>query len=170
MDNHGNNDNLPEFESRTQKKHYAHSMVDLAHQLAEMKHTTLMALPVEEHIVDAIQASKKITSHIARKRHFQFVGKLLLKSDPQAIIDELAALQQKQEAGLLRSPFLSHWTEQVIEDAEIMAPLYATHDPGDIQQLRQLVREASKKIDAKSQRKVFEHLRFMDQQHPLPAV
>ncbi len=170
MDNHSQNDNQEEFESRTQKKHYAHSMVDLAHELAELNHTTLHDLPISEQIIDAINASKKIRSHIARKRHFQFIGKLLLKSDHQAIIDELAAINQKKESGLIRSPFLTQWTEKLIDNNDIITQLYASHDHTEIQKLRQLLREFNKKNDKKHRRKLFEHIRFLDEQSPLPPI
>jgi ribosome-associated protein len=166
------NDNDLEFESRTQKKHYAHSMVDLAHKLAEMKHSTMIELPITETIIDAIVASKKIKSNIARKRHFQFIGKLLLKTDHQAVIEALESQERDHEAGLIRQPFLQMWQEKIIDDNEFIANLYETHDHGDIQTLRQLVRAASKENSntKRNKRKVFEHLRMMDKQDPLPMV
>ena len=165
-------DNEIEFDSRTQKKHYAHSMVDLAHKLAEMKHSILIELPITESIIDAIVASKKIKSNIARKRHFQFIGKLLLKTDHPAVIEALEAQEKNHEAGLIRQPFLQMWQEKVLEDNDLIASLYETHDHGDIQTLRQLVRAASKEnaSSKKNRRKVFEHLRMMDNSEPLPSV
>ena len=171
MVNHSN-DNEAEFESRTQKKHYAHSMVDLAHKLAEMKHSIMIELPITETIIDAIESSKKIKSNIARKRHFQFIGKLLLKTDHEAVIDALESQVQQHEAGLIRQPFLQMWQEKALEDNDLIATLYETHDHGDIQTLRQLIRAASKENPntKKNRRKVFEHLRMMDIQEPLPMI
>ena len=165
-------DNEIEFDSRTQKKHYAHSMVDLAHKLAEMKHSILIELPITESIIDAIVASKKIKSHIARKRHFQFIGKLLLKTDHPAVIEALEVQEKNHEAGLIRQPFLQMWQEKVLEDNELITSLYETHDHGDIQTLRQLVRAATKENanTKKNRRRVFEHLRMMDNSEPLPSV
>jgi len=165
-----NNDNELEFESRTQKKHYAHSMVDLAHKLAELKHSIMIELPITDSIIDAIVASKKIHSNIARKRHFQFIGKLLLKTDHQAVIDSLMEQEKSHEAGLIRQPFLQMWQEKILDDNEHIATLYDTHDHGDIQTLRQLVRAASKENanSKRNRRKVFEHLRMMDKSEPLP--
>lgn len=172
MVKHSNNDNELEFDSRTQKKHYAHSMVDLAHKLAELKHSIMIELPITESIIDAIVASKKINSHIARKRHFQFIGKLLLKTDHQAVIDALVSQEKTHEAGLIRQPFLQMWQEKFLEDNDLIARLYDTHDHGDIQTLRQLVRAASKENanSKKNRRKVFEHLRMMDSNQPLPTL
>ena len=170
MVNQSNNNNELEFDSRTQKKHYAHSMVDLAHKLAEMKYSSMIALPVSEQIIDAIVASKKINSHIARKRHFQFIGKLLLNYDHQAIIDELEAQSKQHEAGLIRTPFLTQWSEHVLQDSEILSQLYATHDHADIQTLRQLIRVTNKKNDKANRRKLFEYIRSLDMQSPLPYV
>ncbi len=161
-----------EFDSRTQKKHYAHSMVDLAHKLAEMKHSIMIELPITESIIDAIVASKKIKSNIARKRHFQFIGKLLLKTDHPAVIEALESQEKNHEAGLIRQPFLQMWQEKVLEDNDLIANLYETHDHGDIQTLRQLVRAASKENanTKNNRRKVFEYLRMMDSKEPLPNV
>jgi len=172
MVKHIGNDNELEFDSRTQKKHYAHSMVDLAHKLAEMKHSIMIELPISESIVDAVVASKKINSHIARKRHFQFIGKLLLKTDHQAVIDALQEQEKSHEAGLIRTPFLQMWQEKILENNDVIASLYETHDHSDIQTLRQLVRAAGKENanTKKNKRKVFEYLRMMDKNKPLPTA
>ncbi|MCF6288523.1 MAG: DUF615 domain-containing protein [Proteobacteria bacterium] len=167
-----NNDNDLEFDSRTQKKHYAHSMVNLAHKLAEMKHSIMIELPVTESIIDAIVAAKKINSHIARKRHFQFIGKLLLKTDHQTVIEAMNSQNKVHEAGLLRTPFLNIWLEKILTNDKIIEQLYATHAHTDIQPLRQLVRVVTKQKDdtKKYRRKLFEYLRFLDNQEPLPPV
>lgn len=166
------NDQDQEFESRTKKKHFAHSMVDLAHKLAEMKHSDMILLPISEQIIDAVVASKKITSHIARKRHFQFIGKLILNADHEAIIAAMDDKVKQHEAGLIRQPFLSIWAEKVLEDDEIINQLYETHEHTDIQPLRQLVRMVKKQKGdlKKSKRKLFEYIRFLDNQVPLPHI
>ena len=172
MVNQSNNDDSQQFESRTQKKHYAHSMVDLAHKLAKLTQTQLNSLPIGEQILTSIAESKKISSHIAKKRHFQFLGKLLLKTNHQEIIEALGAQAKQHEAGMLRTPFLIVWMESVISDSAIVQQLYDTHEHVDIQTLRQLLRAASKENanTKKNKRKLFEHLRMMDSQEPLPFV
>jgi ribosome-associated protein len=99
-------------------------MVDLAHKLAEMKHSIMIELPITESIIDAIVSSKKIKSNIARKRHFQFIGKLLLKTDHQAVIEALYSQEKSHEAGLIRQPFIQMWQEKILEDNELIASLY----------------------------------------------
>ncbi|HFC30882.1 MAG TPA: DUF615 domain-containing protein [Oceanospirillales bacterium] len=170
MVNQSNNDDSLEFESRTQKKHYAHSMVDLAHKLANFSQTQLNSLPLDNQILSAIAESKKISSHIAKKRHFQFLGKLLLKSNHQEIIRAIDSQTKQHEAGMLRTPFLTQWLENALADTSIIQQLYETHEHSDIQTLRQLLRAASKENanTKKNKRKLFEHLRNMDKQQPLP--
>ncbi len=168
---HSNNDDELEFDSRTQKKHHAHSMVDLAHRLCELKPKVRNALPIDEFILASIRETKKITSNIAKKRHFQYLGKLLLNSNFQEILDSLDNQVQKQESGMLRTPFLNMWYEKILEDDSIIKELYATHDHTAIQTLRQLLR-AAKKLDThieKHQRKLFDFVRELDRQSPLPA-
>ena len=169
---HSNNDDELEFDSRTQKKHHAHSMVDLAHRLCELKPKIRNALPLDEFILDSIRETKKITSHIAKKRHFQYLGKLLLNSNYQEVLDSLDTQVQKQESGLLRTPFLNMWYEKILEDDSVINDLYATHDPSEIQTLRQLLRSANKqdKNQEKNKRKLFDFVRELDKQAPLPPI
>ena len=166
------NDGELEFESRTQKKHYAHSMVDLAHKLSELKHSVLIELPISTQIIETITTSKKITSHIARKRHFQFIGKLLLNSDHQTIIDCLESQNKQHTASLIRTPFINQWLELLLEHPKRINDLYTTHNHTDIQTLKQLIRAFHKQQDntTKNRRKLFEHIRYLDNQTPLPPI
>ncbi len=172
MVNQSNNNDPQDFESRTQKKHYAHSMVDLAHKLANLPQTQLKSLPIDEPILRAIVESKKISSHIAKKRHFQFIGKLLLKTDHNTLLEAMDAQAKEHEAGMLRTPLLNQWLEQLLIDASIIDQLYANHEPSTIQTLRQLLRSASKENAAtkKNRKKLFAHLRMMDKHAPLPFI
>lgn len=167
-----NKENEIEFESRTQKKHYAHSMVDLAHQLVALKPSERQKLPINEQILSAIEEAKKITSHIAKKRHFQFIGKLLLNSNHQDIMDAMNEAVQQKDAAKLRTPFLTQWTDRVLEDDFDLGPLYSAYDSQMIQTLRQLIR-ATKKAGAgveKNKIKLFQHIRDMDNFAPLPPL
>ena len=101
---------------------------------------------------------------------FRFLGKLLLKSDHDSIIEALESQNKQHEAGLLRTPFLNEWIEKLFQDSSIIQQLYENHEHTDIQTLRQLLRTASKENanTKKNKRKLFEHLRYMDRQEPLP--
>jgi ribosome-associated protein len=167
-----NNENELEFESRTKKKHFAHSMVDLAHRLFELKPKVRNALPLSDTILFAIRDAKKITSHIAKKRHFQYIGKLLFNSNHQEILDSLDNQVQIQESGMIRTPFLNMWYEKILEDDSVINDLYASHDPAEIQTLRQLLRSARKQ-DAHTKnhlKKLFNFIRELDNQAPLPPL
>lgn len=165
-------ENELQFESRTQKKQYAHSMVDLARKLVSMKPAERNKLPLSEPLIAAIEESKKISSHIAKKRHFQFLGKLLLNGNHQDIIDAMEQSVQQKDAAKLRTPFLNQWMEQALSDDFDLGPLYSTYDSQAIQTLRQLIRVAKKSgpQDDKNKVKLFQHLREMDKTSPLQLV
>lgn len=164
-----NEDEL-QFESRTQKKHFAHSMVDLARDLVSMKPSARNQLPIDEHIISAINDAKNITSHIAKKRHFQFLGKLLLNANHQEIVQAMQESNQQKDAAKLRTSFLNLWLEQALEENFDLNTIYSSYDSQSIQTLRQLIRSAKKSGPQaeKHKKKLFQHLRKMDQKTPLP--
>ena len=169
------NNNSPEdseYLSKTQKKQQAHELQDLARTIAEMPASKREQLQLPAPIVAAIDESKRITSHIARKRHFQYMGKLLLKSDHQAIIDAIEQQEQKNALFQVRDRIINQWIDQFMDaDADhnaMFSTLYENHDHAEIQELRALLRNLQKQADNSSKRKkVFQALRALDNQHHL---
>ncbi|WP_395376667.1 ribosome biogenesis factor YjgA [Marinicella sp. W31] len=169
------NNNSPEeteYLSKTQKKQQAHELQDLARTIAEMPVSKRKQLQLPPPILDAIEESKRITSHIARKRHFQYMGKLLLKSDYQAIIDALEQQEQKNALFQVRDRIINNWIDQFMDtEADhnaMFSKLYENYDHAEIQELRALLRNLQKQSDNQGKRKkVFQALRALDNQHHL---
>ena len=167
-----NNPEDSEYLSKTRKKQQSHELQDLARTIAEMPVSKREQLQLPAPILAAIEESKRITSHIARKRHFQYMGKLLLKSDHQAIIDDIARLEQKQALFQVRDRVINHWIDQFMDSEAdhnaMFNQLYEQHDHADIQSLRSLLRNLQKKPeDQVLRKKLFQALRTLDNAHHL---
>ncbi len=159
-----------EVVSKTQKKKMAADLRDLAKEIAAMPKSKLKELDLPEQFLDAIEESKRITSHIASKRHFQYMGKLLIKLDHVAIQEKL--LQQNNMDGhyQIRDEVINAWIEQFsIDETALINHLYQCYSHDDLGQLRQTLRNHKKKPDDSNQRKkLFQLLRSLDKQQELP--
>jgi ribosome-associated protein len=156
--------------SKTQKKKMAAELRELARHIAELPKSKQQQLDLPEAFQDAIVTAHKITSHIAKKRHYQYMGKLLIKLDHVAIQEKLNQLNDMDGHYQIRDEVLNAWIEQLDElEAELTDHLYAAHDPDLISTFRQCLRNHRKKpADAATRKKLFQALRQLDKQQELP--
>lgn len=159
-----------EYLSKTQLKKLAHSLQDLAKDLSEMPKSKRVKLNLPDVLLSAIEESKRITSHIARKRHFQYMGKVLLKVDYKKIQSDIEQMENQNANYQIRDQVITLWIDHLLTDATpLLNALYADFDHDEVSSLRQLLRNFSKKPDhAATRKKLFQALRQMDMQHELP--
>ena len=156
--------------SKTQKKQMVHGLQDLARQMVEMPAKKLAQLDLPEVFVNAIAESKRINSHIARKRHFQYMGKLLLKMDLEALIERIEQVENVDGHYQVRDEVINLWIEHLAtHETALLNHLYQHHDQETLAQLRQAWRNHQKKPDQPARRKkLFQTLRSMDKAEELP--
>ena len=101
---------------------------------------------MEENLREAVLEAKRITSHEAKRRQMQYVGKLMRKIDPAPMLRErLEAIDRPLGAGGARSTAASRrWRERLLADDEALTAFAAEHPGADLQALRTLIRNARK--------------------------
>ncbi len=156
--------------SKTQKKQMVHELQELAKTITDLPKKKVQQLELPATFLSAMEESKRITSHIARKRHFQYMGKILLKNDHQAIQAKLAQINNMDGHFQIRDAVINLWIEQLPEhETALFDYLYQHQDHEVLSSLRQTLRNHRKKPeDANSRKKLFQALRSIDQQHELP--
>lgn len=153
--------------SKTQQKKLVHSLQDLAQELSQLPKSKRVKLNLPEPLESAIEESHRITSHIAGKRHRQYMAKLLNKIDHQQIREQLEQKQQQSANFQARKELIELWIEQLQSNQKnLLDQLYQNFDRQQINQLRQLLRKPQN--NPQVQTKIFQLLQQLDQQHPLP--
>jgi ribosome-associated protein len=89
-----------------------------------------------------VQEARRIASHEARRRQVQFIGRVMRGLDPEPIRAQLAAVQGGSSAERARHQRLEHWRTRLLEDDGALTEFANAHAPGDLQQLRALIRNA----------------------------
>ena len=146
----------------------------LGESLLELNDKQLAQIPIEdEQLLLALREARQIRSNSARKRHLQFIGKLMRHVDPQPIERAMAGKHQgKQE-----SANAFHQLEQLRDDILAagvagVALVTARWPDADRQQLRQLVLQHQREIQRgkppAASRKLFRYLRELQEFYGTP--
>ena len=161
--------------SKSQRKREAQALLDLAKDLVSMPAARLKSLPVDEELRDAIDFTRSIKSHGARKRQLMTVGKMLRLRDNQALLDAVANFDQKARQDNARFHQIETWRDRLLAgDDQVLSGLLEEVADANAQVLRQLIRNARREAKLNkppaSARKLFKLLREMDGQNPLPRL
>ncbi len=158
-----------EEKSKSQIKREFLELQDLGARLALEKPEILQKMPLNDQLIKALEESKRHTKHIARKRHNQYLGKLLRGHDVEAI---LAVLQQHDTSSREyndRFHALERWRERLLEQGDAAVQEWMQHYPDtDAQHLRGILRHAQHELKQNkppaAARKLFRYLREIEEQ------
>lgn len=153
-DDEFDNDELP---SKSQLKREMHALQDLGKELTELSQSQLLSLELPEEVLSAVQEMHRIRQREARRRHMQFIGKVMRKVDAEQIAKQLESLRAKHSLNVQMQHQVESWRDQLIEGEQNTLQQFISDYPEvDIQHLRQLIRMAQKE---KSQNKAPAHAR-----------
>lgn len=165
-------DNAPEADeppSKSARKRQMHRLQALGESLLNLSDRQLAHMPIEEQqLLSAIQECRQIRSNSARKRHLQFIGKLMRSIDTTPIEQALTTLHDSKQ----QSAFAFHRLEQLREDILAAGPdgaelAMARFPEADRQHLRQLVlqhqREIQRQKPPAASRKLFRYLKELQE-------
>lgn len=131
--------------SKTARKREAHAARDLGAELCALTDTQLAAFPLSDSLLSAIRESRHIHAHGARKRHLQYIGKLMRQHDVVAIEAELARIDPDAPHNLRLQHESERWRERLLsDDASAVTDFISAFPHVDIQALRQLLRQVAK--------------------------
>ena len=133
--------------SRTQQRRDALAVLALASQLVELPPSRLAKLELPDDVRREVEATRKVTAHIAHKRQLAFLAKVMRRHDDEAFAAVRAALgenreKQRQETAAMHR--LEALRERLLgEDGdEAISVLIEQHPGVDRQHLRALIRQA----------------------------
>lgn len=161
-------DKTTEPVSKSQRKRDSIACQKLGEALVGLTNQKLAALPLPEHLRDAILHARGIKSHGAHRRQIQYIGKLMRELDTQPIADALECLQRQGVQDAARHHQIERWRERLLEEGDgALGALLEQHPRADLQHLRQLLRSARKEQSAggpqPAARRLFRYLRDLSE-------
>jgi ribosome-associated protein len=152
-----------EFVSRSQKKRAVEELQKLGAALVDLAPAQLDAMDIPAELLAAVREAQRITSHEARRRQIQLIGKIMRKVDPEPVRAALAGVAGQSAAARVRQKRLEDWRSRLIGDDGALTAFAGEHPGADLQALRALIRNARKEIaeskPPRAQRELFRVLR-----------
>ena len=109
-----------------------------------MQDEHVAGLGLDETLVDAIRAHRKIRSHEARRRQLQLIGKLMRSADVAPVRQAVADMQLGRARDSLALHRAERWRAELLAEDAAATRFASDHPEADVQQLRALIRNARK--------------------------
>jgi len=149
--------------SRTQIKKDMLALKELGEKLTQLTPAQQARIPMDDVLQKAVEESQKITQRSARKRHFQFIGKLMRAADSEAIEAAYQQIMAGQHKSVRQHHQMEIWRDRLITDNNALAEFIDQFPTCDRQQLRQLIRSSQQEQQQNkpptSLRKLFRFIR-----------
>lgn len=163
-----NQEDLLEEKSKSQIKREMLELQALGARLSTLSPELLNKLPLSDALLKALEEAKLHTAHIAKKRHNQFLGKLLRSHDVEAIMQLVNLADHSTREYNERFHLLERWRDRLLTEGDAaLQPFIEAYPETDIQHLRGLIRhaqhEAKRNKPPTASRKIFRYLRELDE-------
>ena len=128
--------------SKTERKRQMHALQALGVQLVELSPEQFARLDVPDELRDAVEFAHQVTSHEARRRHMQYLGKLMRYSDADAIRAAIERVTGESRFAVSLMHRAEAWRDRLLDDDEALTAFIAEHPDAETQWLRIAIRAA----------------------------
>jgi ribosome-associated protein len=155
--------------SKSEMKRRMTALQELGETLTRLSDRELQRIPLSDpRLLQALMEARNISSNSARRRHMQYIGKLMRAIDPAPIEAALNALYREQRTSADRLHELERLRDELLASGlEGIERIVAHWPAADRQHLRQLVlqhqRERARGKPPAASRKLFRYLRELQE-------
>ena len=156
---HGDTWDEEEGKSKSQIKREMHELQKLGEELVALSAAARAKIPLDDELQDALQLADKLgNKREALRRHIQFIGRLMRTRDLEPIEQALALLRNTNQAATRQFHKVENWRDKLITDSDAGTEFIAAYPEVDVQQLRQLIRNAKKEQEKQQPPKYYREL------------
>ena len=139
-------DSVPLGDSKSKRKRQMIALQKMGERLVELPPAQLSAIPLDNVLREAILAARSFSSHGAKRRQLQYIGRLMRDIEDltpiQTALDKLSLKSQQSKAQFHK---IERWRDRLVtEEDDALQEFLSQFPQTDRQQLRQLIRNAKK--------------------------
>jgi len=154
--------------SKSQLKRDSHALQAMGKELVEMPEGKLQKFNLPDSLKEAVYEARKLKSREAKRRHLQYIGKLMRISNIDEIQNTLDKMDHQSLTYRQHFKQLEVWRERIITQGNKGIEAFLKDYPlAERQQLRNLQRQANREIELKkapvASRKIFEYIRSVSE-------
>jgi ribosome-associated protein len=125
--------------SKSERKRQALRLQSLGRELTALKPQQLAALPLPEKLAQSILDYQRFTSHEARRRQLQYIGRLMRDFDTTELDLALADLRGASSDARYRLHVAEQWRDRLLADPAAVTGYFAEFPEADRQAVRRAV-------------------------------
>jgi ribosome-associated protein len=152
--------------SKSQRKREMTALQDLGGELVALSKERLAKIDMPERLRDALLEAQRITSHEARRRQMQYIGKIMRDVDAAPLRAAMDEINGVSKAATIRQHQLERLRARLMEDEAVFSEVARDYPGADMQHLRQLrrnaVKEAQQGKPPRAYRELFRELRALE--------
>jgi ribosome-associated protein len=138
-------DEVPRKPSKSALKRAMHELQDLGDDLVAMPDARLASIDMPERLRDALADYKTTRSFEGKRRQMQYIGKVLRSVDAEPIREAVASFKLGHARNALALHECEAWRTRLLsDDKDALTQWTADYPDSDLQQLRNLIRQARK--------------------------
>lgn len=126
--------------SKSQLKREMQALQELGEQLAALPKHRIDVLDIPSTLRDALRELQRIHAHEGRRRHVQYIGKLMRKVDPEPLRMTLLDATGESRDAVAHMHLLEDWRTRLLQGDEALTAFMDEYPHADAQALRHLVR------------------------------
>lgn len=154
----------PDENSKSKRKNEMHELQKIGEALTMLTEAQLKKFDLPESLLTAIHDMKKMSAHGAKRRHLQYIGRLMRDVDPEPIKLALQRIRSSHDVNNAKFHQIEMMRSKLIEGGdEALTVFLNEHPESDKQQLRQLIRKAQHDIknetNTGAEKALFKYLR-----------
>lgn len=119
-----------------------HALQTLGEQLVELNGDQLARLDLPDELREAVDFAHRVTGHEARRRHMQYLGKLMRSVDADAIRVALERVTGESRAAVTLMHRAETWRDRLLDDDDALTAFVTAHPDAEVQWLRAAIRTA----------------------------
>ena len=128
--------------SKTELKRQMHALQALGEQLVALSHDQLARLDLPDELREAVDFAHRVKGHEARRRHMQYLGKLMRRVDAEAIRAALQRVTGESRAAVSLMHQAEAWRDRLIDDDDALTAFIAENPGAEAQWFRSAIRSA----------------------------
>lgn len=149
----------PDHISKSQIKREMHALQAIGEELIALSPAARAKIPLDDELKDALELADKLANkREALRRHVQFIGRLMRDRDLEQIEQAIAIIRNTNQAATRQFHKVETWRDKLLSDSDAVTGFIAEFPDADIQQLRQLIRNAKREQEKQQPPKAYREL------------
>jgi len=162
-----------QIKSKTRKKKEYKELQALGEQLVTLSKERLNQIDIPEELLEAVIDAKAMSKKEAKRRQFQYIGKLMRKIDPAPIVKTLNTLNQGDLESKLTLKKIETWRKKLKDgNNKLIEEILASCPQADRLKLTTLAKEAQIEAETgkstKAARILFRYLKKVNESEKMP--